>query len=139
MTAVHMQELAEPYIRRKATKHLSKGRVVILVGGTGNPYFTTDTAASLRAREIGADVIMKATKVDGIYDDDPKKNPKANKFDELSYFDVISRKLAVMDATAITMCMEAKIPIFVFKLGEEGCVSRAVCGSQSEGTIVQSN
>lgn len=139
MTAVHMQELAEPYIRRKATKHLSKGRVVILVGGTGNPYFTTDTAASLRAREIGADVIMKATKVDGIYDDDPKKNPKASKFDELSYFDVISRKLAVMDATAITMCMEAKIPIFVFKLGEEGCVSRAVCGSQSEGTIVQSN
>ena len=116
MSAIHMQELAEPYIRRKAIKHLAKGRVVILVGGTGNPYFTTDTAASLRAREVGADVILKATKVDGIYDKDPAKDPNAVKFDELTYLEVISKKLKVMDATSITMCMEAEIPICVFKL-----------------------
>ena len=136
MTAIHMQELAEPYIRRKATKHLAKGRVVILVGGTGNPYFTTDTAASLRAREVGADVILKATKVDGIYDKDPAKHDDAVKFDKLSYLDVISKKLKVMDATSITMCMEAEIPICVFKLSEPGCVVRAVKG-EAEGTLVE--
>lgn len=136
MTAIHMQELAEPYIRRKAVKHLSKGRVVIFAGGTGNPYFTTDTAASLRAREVGADVILKATKVDGIYDSDPAKNPDAKKFDKLSYLDVISKELKVMDATSITMCMEAGIPICVFKLDQAGCVAQAING-QSAGTLVQ--
>lgn len=136
MTAIHMQELAEPYIRRKATKHLSKGRVVIFAGGTGNPYFTTDTAASLRAREVGANIILKATKVDGIYSEDPEKNPNATKFDKLSYLDVISKKLKVMDATAITMCMEADIPIYVFKLDKSGCVNHAVLG-QLDGTLVE--
>jgi uridylate kinase len=136
MTAIHMQELAEPYIRRKATKHLAKGRVVIFAGGTGNPYFTTDTAASLRAREVGADVIMKATKVDGIYNSDPAKDASAKKFDKLSYLDVISKKLRVMDATAITMCMEAGIPIYVFKLSDPKCVARAVLG-EADGTLVQ--
>lgn len=136
MTAIHMQELAEPYIRRKATKHLSKGRIVIFAGGTGNPYFTTDTAASLRAREVGADVILKATKVDGIYDSDPAKDASAKKFDRLSYLDVIAKKLQVMDATAITMCMEAAIPIYVFQLSEPGCVARAVLG-EAKGTLVE--
>ncbi|MFW7381197.1 MAG: UMP kinase [Oligoflexus sp.] len=136
MTAIHMQELAEPYIRRKATKHLAKGRIVIFAGGTGNPYFTTDTAASLRAREVGADVILKATKVDGIYSADPAKDASAKKFDKLSYLDVISKKLQVMDATAITMCMEAGIPIYVFQLAEPGCVVRAVLG-EAEGTLVE--
>jgi uridylate kinase len=126
MTAISMPELAEPYIRRKAIKHLESNRVVIFAGGTGNPLFTTDTAASLRAREVGADIILKATKVDGIYDSDPMKNPNAKKFSELSYLDVISKKLDVMDATAITMCMEANLPIMVFKLGEPGSVKRAL-------------
>lgn len=136
MTAIHMQELAEPYIRRKATKHLSKGRVVIFAGGTGNPFFTTDTAASLRAREVSADIILKATKVDGIYDRDPTNDPTAKKFETLSYLDVISKKLKVMDATSITMCMEAGIPICVFKLGEKGCVADAILG-KSNGTLVK--
>jgi uridylate kinase len=135
MTAISMQELAEPYIRRKAVKHLQKKRVVIFAGGTGNPYFTTDTAASLRAREIEAQVIMKATKVDGIYDSDPAKNPNAKKFDNISYIDVISKKLKVMDATAITMCMEAELPILVFKLDQPGCVKKVLLGG-SEGTLV---
>ncbi len=136
MTAIHMQELAEPYIRRKATKHLAKGRVVIFAGGTGNPYFTTDTAASLRAREVGADIILKATKVDGIYDSDPNKDPNARRFEKLTYLDVISKKLQVMDATSITMCMEAGIPICVFKLGDQGCVRRAILG-ETPGTLVE--
>jgi uridylate kinase len=136
MTAITMTELAEPYIRRRAIKHLESGRIVIFAGGTGNPLFTTDTAASLRAREMGAEIIMKATKVDGIYDSDPAKNPSAKKFDELSYLDVIQKKLDVMDATAITMCMEAGLPILVFKMGEEGCVKRAVSGTKM-GTIVR--
>jgi len=136
MTAITMQELAEPYIRRKARKHLDKGRVVIFVGGTGNPYFTTDTAASLRAREMGSEVILKATKVDGIYDSNPTTNPNAKKFERLTYLDVIQKKLDVMDATAITMCMEAKIPIVVFKLEEPGCVKRAILG-ESNGTLVE--
>ena len=135
MTAISMQQLAEPYIRRKAIKHLSKGRVVILAGGTGNPYFTTDTAASLRARELGADIIFKGTKVDGIYDKDPAKYPDAKRFDKLTYMDVISNKLNVMDATAITMCMEAKIPIQVFKLAS-GSVVPAVSGD-AIGTLVE--
>ncbi len=136
LTAITMTELAEPYIRRRAIKHLENGRVVIFAGGTGNPLFTTDTAASLRAREIGAEIIMKATKVDGIYDSDPAKNPDAKKFDTLTYLDVIQKKLDVMDATAITMCMEANMPILVFKLGEPGCVKRAVAGVKM-GTVVR--
>ena len=135
MTAISMQGLAEPYIRRKAVKHLQKKRVVIFAGGTGNPYFTTDTAASLRAREIEAQVIMKATKVDGVYDSDPAKNPNAKKFDNISYIEVISKKLNVMDATAITMCMEAELPILVFKLDQPGCVKKVLLGG-SEGTLV---
>ncbi len=126
MTSISMPSLAEPYIRRKAIKHLDEGRVVIFAGGTGNPLFTTDTAASLRAREVGADIILKATKVDGIYDSDPMKNPSAKKYAHLTYLDVISRKLDVMDATAITMCMEANLPIMVFKLAEPGSVRRAL-------------
>lgn len=136
MTAITMTELAEPYIRRKAIKHLEQNRIVIFAGGTGNPLFTTDTAASLRAREVNAEIIMKATKVDGIYDSDPHKNPGAKKFEELTYLDVISRKLDVMDATAITMCMEASLPILVFKMGEVGCIRDAVCGKYV-GTIVK--
>ena len=134
MSAIAMQELAEPYIRRKAIKHLRKGRIVIFAGGTGNPYFTTDTAASLRAREIGAEIIFKGTKVNGIYDSDPVVNPNARKLDQLTYLDVISKKLKVMDATAITMCMEANIPIYVFKL-EKGSGSKALNGT-SNGTLV---
>jgi uridylate kinase len=136
MTAISMPELAEPYIRRKAIKHLGLDRVVIFAGGTGNPLFTTDTAASLRAREVGADIILKATKVDGIYDCDPVKFPNARKFAELTYLDVIAKKLDVMDATAITMCMEASLPIMVFKLGEPGSVRHALA-HEGVGTIVR--
>jgi uridylate kinase len=135
MTSISMPSLAEPYIRRKAIKHLDEGRVVIFAGGTGNPLFTTDTAASLRAREVGADIILKATKVDGIYDSDPMKNPSAKKYAHLSYLDVIARKLDVMDATAITMCMEANLPIMVFKLAEPGSVRRALV-NDGVGTTV---
>ncbi len=136
LSAINMQELAEPYIRRKAIKHLQKKRIVIFAGGTGNPFFTTDTAASLRAREVGAEIIMKATKVDGVYDKDPTVNTDAKKYDSLSYIDVISKKLLVMDATAVTLCMEAKLPIVVFKLGEPGCIMNALDDSQA-GTLVQ--
>lgn len=126
MTAISMPELAEPYIRRRAIKHLDDGRVVIFAGGTGNPLFTTDTAASLRAREVGADIILKATKVDGIYDKDPFKHKDAKKYQRLTYLDVIAQRLDVMDATAITMCMEANLPIMVFKLAEPGSVRHAL-------------
>lgn len=136
MTAIAMPELAEPYIRRKAVRHIQQRRIVIFAGGTGNPLFTTDTAASLRAREIDAKIIMKATKVDGIYDADPVKDPTATKFEKLTYLDVISRKLDVMDATAITMCMEANLPILVFKLSDEGSVLRAL-RDETVGTIVR--
>lgn len=136
MSAIAMQELTEPYIRRKAIKHLQKGRVVIFVAGTGNPFFTTDTAASLRAREMGSEIILKATKVDGIYTKDPAKHADAERYDHLTYLDVIAKQLNVMDATAITMCMEAEIPIYVFKLAEEGCVTRAILGD-SYGTLVE--
>lgn len=136
MTAIHMPELAEPYIRRKAVKHLAAGRVVIFAGGTGNPLFTTDTAASLRAQEVGSEIIVKVTKVNGIFDCDPAKNAQAKKFQTLSYLDVISKKLQVMDATAITMCMEAKLPILVCKLDQTGDVLAALA-DPSRGTIVQ--
>ncbi len=134
-SAIDMQEVAEPYIRRRAIRHLEKGRAVIFAAGTGNPFFTTDTAASLRAQEIGASVILKATKVDGIYDKDPVKFRDAKKFDYLSYIEVLSRGLQIMDATAISLSMEHKIPIVVFDLGEEGNILRAVKG-EPIGTLV---
>ena len=138
MTAVHMPEVAEPYIRRKAVKHLAEKRVVIFAGGTGNPLFTTDTAASLRALEIGAGIILKATKVAGVYDKDPIRNPDAIKYTRISYLDVIAKKLQVMDATAITMCMEANLPVLVFKLDQEGSVLAAL-NDPSMGTMVETH
>lgn len=135
-TAIEMRELAEPYIRRKAIRHLEKGRVVIFAGGTGNPYFTTDTTASLRAMEIGAQVILKGTKVDGVYDSDPLRNPKAKKFEELTYLEVLKKQLKVMDATAISLCMDHQIPIIVFNLREKGNIKRVVLG-EKVGTQVK--
>ena len=135
-TAIAMAEIAEPYIRRKAIRHLEKGRVVIFAAGTGNPYFTTDTAAALRAMEINADVIMKATKVDGIYDKDPAKNKDAVKFSELSYIDVLNKGLQVMDSTAIGLCMDNKLPIITFSLRDPANIWRVVKGDKV-GTIVQ--
>jgi len=135
MTAIEIRTVAEPYIRRRAIRHLEKGRVVIFGGGTGNPYFSTDTAAALRAMEIEADVLIKATKVDGVYDSDPKVNPAAVKFDELSYLDAIQQRLGVMDSTAITMCMENKLPIHVLNLWDVGALKKALFG-QKVGTIV---
>ncbi|MBF0564467.1 MAG: UMP kinase [Nitrospirae bacterium] len=129
-SAIEMRELAEPFIRRKAVRHLEKGRVVIFAAGTGNPYFTTDTAAALRAMEIEADVIMKATKVDGVYTEDPVKNPNAGKFDTISYKEVLSRGLTVMDSTAITLCMDNKLPIIVFDLKNKGAVRKAIFGKK---------
>lgn len=135
-TAVEMRELAEPFIRRKAIRHLEKGRVVIFAGGTGNPYFTTDTTASLRAMEIGAEVILKATKVDGIYDADPMVNRRARKYDELTYLDVLKKRLKVMDATAISLCMDHQIPIIVFNLKKRGNIKRVILG-EKVGTKVR--
>ena len=129
-TAIQMREIAEPFIRRRAVRHLEKGRVVIFAGGTGNPYFTTDTAASLRAMEIGAEVILKATKVDGIYDSDPTSNKRAKKFNELTYLEVLKKRLKVMDATAISLCMDHQIPIIVFNLKREGNIKRVVLGKK---------
>jgi uridylate kinase len=135
MSAIEMRAIAEPYIRRRAIRHLEKGRVVIFGAGTGNPFFSTDTAAALRATEIDAAVVIKATKVDGVYDSDPKKNPQAVKFDQLSYIDVINRALKVMDGTAITHCMEHKIPILVLNLWDKTALTRALYG-EKVGTIV---
>jgi uridylate kinase len=126
MTAVHMPELAEPYIMRKALKHLSKKRIVIFAGGTGNPLFTTDTAAALRARELGCQILLKATKVSGVYSSDPKESLEAKKYSKISYLEVISKRLNVMDATAITMCMESNMPILVFKADKKGSVLEAL-------------
>ncbi len=127
MSAIEMQQVAEPYIRRRATRHLEKGRVVIFAAGTGNPFFTTDTAASLRAMEIGAEVIFKATKVDGVYDADPDEaRPSAVRFDELTYIDVLNRELKVMDSTAISLCMDNRLPILVFNLLQPGNIKKAV-------------
>jgi uridylate kinase len=130
MTAIAMNEVAEPYIRRRAIRHLEKGRVTIFVAGTGNPYFTTDTAAALRAVEIGASVLLKATKVDGVYDADPLIHPDARRFTELTYADVLNGRLAVLDATAVSLCMENDLPIIVFNLGEADNVRRAAMGEQ---------
>ena len=135
-TSFEMKAVAEPYIRRKAMRHLEKGRVVIFAGGTGNPYFTTDTTAALRAAEIGAEIIMKATKVDGIYDDDPMINPEAVKFQHLTYLDVLQRGLRVMDATAISLCMENQLPIVVFDFKKAGSI-RSVLEGKHIGTIVR--
>jgi len=135
LTAIDMQEIAEPYIRRRAVRHLEKKRVVIFAAGTGNPYFTTDTAAALRANEIDAHVIMKATKVDGIYDKDPMKFKDAVKFDKLKFMDVLNKGLAVMDSTAISLCMDNEIDILVFNMFEKGNIKRAVMGDNT-GTIV---
>ncbi len=134
-TAIEVQQVAEPYIRRRAMRHLEKGRVVIFAGGTGNPYFTTDTTAALRAMEVGAEVIMKATKVEGIYDKDPAKHDDAVKFDKISYLEVLQKGLKVMDSTAISLCMDNSMPILVFNLKQEGNVMRAVKG-ETLGTLV---
>jgi uridylate kinase len=134
-SAIEMRELAEPYIRRKAMRHLEKGRVVIFAAGTGNPYFTTDTAAALRAIEIGANVILKGTKVDGIYSSDPTKDSKAKKFDTLTYMDVIRHSLKVMDSTAITLCMDNNLPIIVFNIRKEDNLKKILLGKRI-GSIV---
>ena len=135
-TAIQMQELAEPYIRRRATRHLEKKRVIIFVGGTGNPYFTTDTAAALRATEIGADIILKATKVDGVYTKDPMKSKNAQKYSEVKYMDVLKRSLKVMDATAISLCMDNNMPIIVFNINKKGNIKKVVTGKKV-GTLVK--
>jgi uridylate kinase len=134
-SAIEMRAVAEPYIRRRAIRHLEKGRVVIFSAGTGNPYFSTDTAAALRAMEIDANVLIKATKVDGVYDSDPKKNPDAKKFDQLGYIEVLNRRLEVMDSTAISLCMENNLPILVLNLWDPQALLRALKGEQA-GTLV---
>ena len=134
-TAISMHQIAEPYIRRRAVRHLEKGRVVILAAGSGNPYFSTDTTAALRAVEIEAEVVLKATKVDGIYDDDPMTNPKAKRFTRLDYLDLINKDLRVMDHTAVTLCRENNIPIIVFDLSHTGNLEGVVAGKQI-GTFV---
>ena len=134
-SAIEMAEIAEPYIRRKAIRHLEKGRIVIFAAGTGNPFFTTDTAASLRAMEINAEVLMKATKVDAIYDRDPTKHADAKKYDKISYIDVLNQGLQVMDSTAISLCMDNKLPILTFDLAKPGNILKAVLG-ETIGTLV---
>jgi uridylate kinase len=136
MSAIKMEEMAEPYIRRRAQRHLEKGRVVIFGAGTGHPYFSTDTAASLRAVEIGADVIVKGTRVDGVYDSDPEKNPNAFKFDNISFMDVLKKNLRVMDLTAISLCQENNLPIIVFNMNEPGNLTKLVKG-ENVGTLIQ--
>lgn len=135
-TAIHMEEIAEPYIRRRALRHLEKDRVVIFAAGTGNPYFTTDTAAVLRAVELGADAILKATKVDGVYSSDPVKNKSAKKFELLTYMDVLKKELKVMDLTAISLCKDNKLPIVVFNLFKPGNIKRVVLGEKI-GTVIR--
>ena len=135
-TAIEMRQLAEPFIRRRAVRHLEKGRIVIFVGGTGNPYFSTDTAAALRAMEVGAEVVFKATRVDGVYTADPLLDPNAKKFDELSYIEVLNRRLQVMDSTAISLCMDNLFPIVVFNLRQPGILRQLVFG-EKVGTIVR--
>jgi len=136
-SAIEMRELAEPYIRRKAVRHLEKGRIVIFAAGTGNPYFTTDTAAALRAMEIGAEVIMKGTKVDGVYTADPAKDPTAKKYDVISYFDVIKQDLKVMDSTAISLCMDNNLPIVVFDIKKTDNIKNLLLGQKIGTTVVK--
>ena len=135
LTAIEMRPVAEPYIRRRATRHLEKGRVVIFGGGTGNPFFTTDTAAALRANEIGAEILFKATRVDGVYDADPEQVPTATRYDELTYTDVLAKNLRVMDAAAISLCRDNKVPILVFNLTRPGSILKALQG-EPLGTLV---
>jgi uridylate kinase len=135
MSAIEMRAIAEPYIRRRAIRHLEKGRVVIFSAGTGNPYFSTDTAAALRATEIGADVVIKATKVDGVYDSDPKKNPEAKMFEKMTHLDFLSRRLTVMDSTAVTLSMENNLPILVLNFWEKEALVAALRG-ETVGTLV---
>ncbi len=135
MSAVEMRAVAEPYIQRRAIRHLEKDRVVILGGGTGNPYFSTDTAAALRAMEIGADIVIKATKVDGVYDKDPNEDPTATRFDHLTYIDALNRRLKVMDSTAISLCMDNNLPILVLDMWERDSLVKAVCG-ETIGTFI---
>ena len=138
MSAIHMQQVAEPYIRRRAMRHLEKGRVVIFGGGNGAPFFTTDTTSTLRALEIGADVVLMAKNaVDGVYDSDPRKNPDAKRYDQLSHMDVVEQRLEVMDATALTLCMDKGLPIVVFDIFEEGNLARLFRGERV-GTLIQS-
>lgn len=137
-SAIDMRELAEPYIRRKAIRHLEKGRVVIFAAGTGNPYFTTDTASALRAMEIGAEVILKATKVDGVYTSDPVKDPRARKYEAIDYIDVLKKGLAVMDSTAISLCMDNNLPIVVFNVKGKGNIKKVIEGKKV-GTLVRGN
>ncbi|MCK5710002.1 MAG: uridine monophosphate kinase, partial [Deltaproteobacteria bacterium] len=137
-TALNIEQVAEPYIRRRAVRHLEKGRVVIFAAGTGNPFFTTDTAATLRALEIGADLILKATKVDGVYDKDPLEYKDAVKFKKLTYMEVLKKELKIMDATAISLSMQGNIPIIVFNLFESGNIKNVIMGSEI-GTIVRSD
>jgi len=137
VTAMEMREIAEPFIRRRVIRHLEKGRVVILAGGTGNPYFSTDTAAALRGMEIKAEVILKATKVDGVYDSDPKKVPDAKMFSQITYLDVLQKRLAVMDTTAISLCMENGLPIIVFNLNVPGNLKRVVTGEKVGSLVVR--
>jgi uridylate kinase len=139
MSAIDIPQLAEPFIRRRAVRHLEKMRVVIFAAGTGNPYFTTDSAAALRACEIKAEVIFKATKVDGIYSDDPMKNPDATRFEKISYQEVLEKQLKVMDTSAISLCMENNLPIMVFNMKKSGNIIKAVSGDTSIGTLVGSN
>jgi uridylate kinase len=134
-TAIEMREVAEPYIRRRAIRHLEKGRVIIFAGGTGNPYFSTDTAAALRAAEIEAEIILMAKKVEGVYDDDPLKNPDAKRYTYLTYIDLLNKGLAVMDSTAASLCMENGIPVVVFNINEEGNIKKAITGEKI-GTYV---
>jgi uridylate kinase len=134
-SAVQMQAVAEPYIRRRAIRHLEKGRVVIFGGGTGNPYFSTDTAAALRAMEIGADVLIKATKVDGVYDSDPVRNPNAVRFEKLTHMESINRRLQVMDSTALSLCMDNNLPILVLNMWQPGALLKAIYG-EAVGTLV---
>lgn len=136
LTAIEMREVAEPYIRRRAIRHLEKGRVVIFGAGTGNPFFSTDTAAALRAIEVEAEVILKATKVDGVYEQDPMINPDAKKFDDLKFIEILNKRLRVMDSTATSLCMDNKIPIVVFNLNEVGNIRRIVLGEKI-GTFVK--
>lgn len=135
MSAIEMPKIAEPYIRRRAIRHLEKGRIVIFAAGTGNPYFTTDTTAALRAIEISADILLKATQVDGVYDDDPKKNPKAKKYKKLTFIEAINKGLKIMDTTAFSLCMENKLPVKVFNLYKKGNLLKAVRGEEV-GTII---
>jgi len=136
-TAIEIREIAEPFIRRRAIRHLEKGRVVIFAAGTGNPYFSTDTAAALRAMEIKAEVILKATKVDGVYDADPQKVPDAKMFSRINYLDVLSRGLKVMDSTAISMCMDNSLPIIVFNLNVPGNLQRVILGEKVGSLVVR--